>query len=662
MLKNLPGSGEILRGITDNPKHQIFYDSITNITENYTEIDIPIFAKKMDSQFFDCHLKGAHLSTNVLIHYMPPEFIPDYLFSKFSILYDLQIWFWMKERLQSFLHPETDDVSAHIVHPDTDDVSAHIETNYSFKSKLYKKTISVSDLLVNLSGVEEEYKRLSVDAKDHLHQNIVEDIRFGRIKKYGSVKKFYMSLAILYLNFDRPDIFNWELKAFAWLARVIDLNYEADPLNRVYINKRGCVDQGEGIDHTPVINIKKCGKYTPIQLKSISKYLLSTGKDMMIIGYNKRLENVLKSIMVPIFSPTHLDLDQSGSEFVGIKDELILTFKHVEVNNGVDEFFIVDKIQTLRDSGKVLPGWNDEKSFFSDLDDIVVHTELKSLIPSFVETQLNEAKETARLIGRELREQAAADSERELLLELETSEPIRPRKNVTSRRGRHGRSVGKDESFTPPVSVTPPTTFIPASDQGYEQSCKYPFSEGKQEDVDNNLMRWLRQSFSHYKLDRRVTRWRNRDPNIIRTFKDKNAFKYNQLSDHEIYMKRLYHHLPGTDLLLNNKAYSFDTPTGKGLIVTILRDGYQDNGVIYFGIGSDGIVFHRFFEPPDDDIKQIMGHTYPILKGELNDNEWECNDLYVISIDDEGIVLIHYPDENYEVRVYPVREDLIPFQ
>lgn len=654
MLKNLPGSGEVLRGVTDNPNYQIFYDSITNITDDYTEIDIPILAERIGIQYLDDILITEQWN-NFLIHYVPPEFIPDYIFSRFSVLFDLQNWVISKHSGDKFGPPGNAPKWF------------ASETEYPFRSKLYKKTISVPDLLVNLSNVEKEYERLSVDEKNQIYQNIITYIRVGKVKKYESMENFYMDLAILYSNFTGPIIPDWNRKMITWLDRTMTLQYQVDPLDYVYTKNNGCVDPYEGIINTPVINIKKCGKFTPTQLKSISKYISSVGAFTFIPTANKHLEKMLRYMMAPIFTSSHIHLD-APDEFEQIRREFINKFKYLETFREVEESNIASKMILLRDSGKVLPGWKDKESFNSDLFDIIVHTNLGSVITSFMKIQLNKIKETARAIGRKLREDEAAESERKLLSELAVSKPRKSKRGVRPRRGQQVGSVGKEESVTPPtiftpsITFAPSTTFAPVSDPGYEQSCKYPFSEGKQEDIDNDLMTWLRQSFSHYKLDRRVTRWRNNDPNVIRTFKDKDVFKYDQLSDSEIYLKRLYHHLPGTDLLLNNKAYSFDTPTGKGLIVTILRNGNQDDGVIYFGIGSNGVIFHRFFEPPDDDIEQIMGHTYPIIRDDSNDTDWECNDLYVISINDEGIVLINYPDEDYEVRIYPIRDDFIPFQ
>ncbi len=79
-----------------------------------------------------------------------------------------------------------------------------------------------------------------------------------------------------------------------------------------------------------------------------------------------------------------------------------------------------------------------------------------------------------------------------------------------------------------------------------------------------------------YRISQRVRRWITNDINKIRQFTNGKKRIYLRMTDEEIARSRMYHHLPGTDAFINNKAYSFSTRTGKGLIVKIY---YEDEVV-----------------------------------------------------------------------------------
>ncbi len=164
-----------------------------------------------------------------------------------------------------------------------------------------------------------------------------------------------------------------------------------------------------------------------------------------------------------------------------------------------------------------------------------------------------------------------------------------------------------------------------------------------------------------YQIAKRVRRWVINDVNKIRLFMDGKKKKYARMAGDEIMKLRMFHHLPGTDLFIDNEAYSFPTKTGKGLIVKIHRwEEEVFKGTVYFGIDKKNIIYHRFFENMKGDANKILSQSHPpVNRSDSNDADWEIEGLYIISSDGEGIVDIRYPDEDYHIEIYPIRPELL---
>lgn len=167
----------------------------------------------------------------------------------------------------------------------------------------------------------------------------------------------------------------------------------------------------------------------------------------------------------------------------------------------------------------------------------------------------------------------------------------------------------------------------------------------------------------------RVTkRWRTKNPEEIRNFEDISATgerikRYEGLDESEIFYLRACHYLPALEKIFadgrDKKIYTFRTEKGVGMAAILHCDDQKHYGFINFGIGADGVLFHRFFEKTEpgrlfEAIKRT-GSEVPIK----DEEKWTFTSKYNFEVLKDGSIHVSYPDEEHAITIFPIRKDLL---
>jgi hypothetical protein len=194
---------------------------------------------------------------------------------------------------------------------------------------------------------------------------------------------------------------------------------------------------------------------------------------------------------------------------------------------------------------------------------------------------------------------------------------------------------------------------------------------------------------SVHKCKKRIQRWRERDPNIIRTSPEFNDTRidavgnkiqvnlYAQKSDDDIRMQRMRHHLPGLEKLVtpeNKNVYYIETEEGISMAGMLLRNGKDDGidveygDVIFcFDKKSKNSIYHKMFRPwpgTENDYKKLINGPSPTLEESLgnideessDDKEWEIAGNCTWDVLPGGLVEFSFPNEVYKLRIYPLSD------
>lgn len=168
---------------------------------------------------------------------------------------------------------------------------------------------------------------------------------------------------------------------------------------------------------------------------------------------------------------------------------------------------------------------------------------------------------------------------------------------------------------------------------------------------------------------KRVHRWISEDPEVIRQFVDIDMdglkiFRYQNLTDEQIFEQRAKHYLPGTERLLKDSSYrtiyAFPTDLGFGLVVQLTFNQLPRNGILYIGINDRQHVFHKYFEEvnfttSNSNIFQDK-EKINLEKNEAAE-EWSSNYKYTLDISETGVLKFTYSD--HDIRIFPIRQDLL---
>lgn len=177
------------------------------------------------------------------------------------------------------------------------------------------------------------------------------------------------------------------------------------------------------------------------------------------------------------------------------------------------------------------------------------------------------------------------------------------------------------------------------------------------------------------KSARRVRRWDFANAAAVREFKDfKNGAvvtQYALKSDEDLQKQMWFHGTMGTDCLIGSPAYTFTTSKGCGMLCRIQPHDPRKPaiyGTLYFGIGSDGVVYHRSCVE-----QSTADSTYSILSGgaipdpqadvesdpSAEEKHMELVGHYQVTISDQAVIRFAYPRKKYSIYIYPVRTDLL---
>ncbi|MEX1012089.1 MAG: ankyrin repeat domain-containing protein [Waddliaceae bacterium] len=168
------------------------------------------------------------------------------------------------------------------------------------------------------------------------------------------------------------------------------------------------------------------------------------------------------------------------------------------------------------------------------------------------------------------------------------------------------------------------------------------------------------------KIHARVSRWKCSNPDIISQFLDKGIEKYSHNTQAENLKLRARHYLPGTELIAENPIYSITKNTGKCLLAEFTYDNHSQFGVVTFGYTEDGCLYHRFFEEGSinryifAENKCDIDEFQEDAKQEVEVSGWSSNLGYEMSVQDNGCILLNYHKESYTLKVFPIRQDLLP--
>jgi hypothetical protein len=169
-------------------------------------------------------------------------------------------------------------------------------------------------------------------------------------------------------------------------------------------------------------------------------------------------------------------------------------------------------------------------------------------------------------------------------------------------------------------------------------------------------------------LSRVSERWKTTNLDTIRSFQDKDPNgniiqRYSKLTRKEILNQKCRHYLPGTELLLSDdkdrKVYSFPTNRGVGMIAELYIENKKLEGVIYFGIGKDGVIYHKYFEPFEEQHNKSSLFADSTLLEETEEKEaWHSPTDVAFDVSDKVVISFKY-GKTHSVYIHPVRRDLL---
>lgn len=170
----------------------------------------------------------------------------------------------------------------------------------------------------------------------------------------------------------------------------------------------------------------------------------------------------------------------------------------------------------------------------------------------------------------------------------------------------------------------------------------------------------------------RVTkRWRTKNPGEIRNFEDTLASgerikRYEGLSDPQIRYLRACHYLPCLEKIFaegcDKRMYTFRTEKGLGMAAILHHDNQKHYGFINFGIGSDGFLYHRFFEKTDSGqllqaIQRTGKELVPVAPVK-DEEKWTTASKCQFEVLEDRAIHVSYPDEEHAITIYPIRKEL----
>jgi hypothetical protein len=170
----------------------------------------------------------------------------------------------------------------------------------------------------------------------------------------------------------------------------------------------------------------------------------------------------------------------------------------------------------------------------------------------------------------------------------------------------------------------------------------------------------------------RIKRWKTEDINEIKSFKDWDRYQatevyhYQGLSDDEVKEQRARHYLPGTELLLTNAKYRniyvFESDRGYGIygrLVIKKQDANgvleeEKDGVIYFGVGDQFKIYHRYFEDANLN-SELLGCLPAVTANDLNDFDFDgfkSEKDFHVDIFENGVLKFEY-GKSHQLYVMP---------
>lgn len=159
----------------------------------------------------------------------------------------------------------------------------------------------------------------------------------------------------------------------------------------------------------------------------------------------------------------------------------------------------------------------------------------------------------------------------------------------------------------------------------------------------------------------RIHRWKTEDVSTIRNFVDRDdrggqISRYNHLSEKDIRIQRARHYLPGTERLLKDPSYrsiyAFETNRGYGMACRLSYNNIKQEGILYFGVGDDKTIFHKYFEDQDfDTLNEDIFEDQEVRDSDLTENfeDWEVKGDFSLDVSPNGILTFGYSDHMLEV-------------
>lgn len=203
-----------------------------------------------------------------------------------------------------------------------------------------------------------------------------------------------------------------------------------------------------------------------------------------------------------------------------------------------------------------------------------------------------------------------------------------------------------------------------------------PFSTGSvsttpEQQRAQQLQTWLSQG--KHRTAARVRRWDTTNADTVRGFTDRKngvvVHHYEAMVDEDIQKQMWMHGATGTEHLVTNPRYAFATSRGYGMICRLQPDDPTQAaiyGTLYFGVGADGLVYHRCCEEQDDGIPLpciLAGSEIPmqprVVDEEIPEEKFQIAGEYQVTISEKAVIRFEYPSKKYSVFVYPLRTDLL---
>lgn len=195
---------------------------------------------------------------------------------------------------------------------------------------------------------------------------------------------------------------------------------------------------------------------------------------------------------------------------------------------------------------------------------------------------------------------------------------------------------------------------------------------------------------THYRVNKR---WATRKVEQIRQFTDKVGGapikRYEHMDEEEIKFQRAKHYLLGTERLLADaefrNLYATPVPRGYRMDAQLIFNERVLKGSLVFGVGGDGVVFHRYFNE-EDEPEEVMAEEADADQDEMEiepeeemidsseetieagidttsdeDQPWENKKGFVVTVNAQGILEFAFSKEDHRLQIFPAKpEDLNP--